>query len=87
MREIKEETGLKVKIGKPFFVNEWRPLVREEPWQIIGIFFICFTDLDKVILGDDHDEFQWIKPQEYKEYNLIENLIPAFENYLSQRAD
>ncbi len=26
-REVKEETGLEVKIGKPFFVNEWRSVV------------------------------------------------------------
>jgi len=30
LREIQEETGLAVKIGKPFFVNEWRPVVRGE---------------------------------------------------------
>src|SRR5258708_20961101 len=30
LREIEEETGLEVKIGKPFFVNEWRPVVKNE---------------------------------------------------------
>ena len=39
IREINEETGLNVKIGKPFFVNEWRPVVRGEKWQIVGVFF------------------------------------------------
>jgi 8-oxo-dGTP diphosphatase len=82
LREIKEETGLDVSIGKPFFVNEWRPVVKEEQWQIIGTFFECLTDSDQVILSEDHDDFQWIDPSEYKQYNLIENLIPAFESYL-----
>ncbi len=84
IREIQEETGLNVKIGRPFFVNEWRPLVRGEQWQIIGTFFECFAQTDKVVLSEDHEEYVWIDPKEYKKYNLIDNLIPAFANYLSK---
>lgn len=84
IREIKEETGLEVKIGRPFFVNEWRPVVRGEKWQIVGTFFECFTDTERVILSEDHDEFVWINPADYKNYNLIENLLPAFESFLSK---
>ena len=40
-REIKEETGLTVTIKKPFFVSEWRPVVKGEPWQIVATFFEC----------------------------------------------
>ena len=50
LREIKEETGLNVKIGKPFYVGEWRPSVNGEQWQIIGTFFECFAESDKVKL-------------------------------------
>lgn len=83
LREIKEEVGLiDVKMGRPFFVNEWRPVVRGEQWQIIGTFFECFADSDQVILSEDHDEYVWIDPQDFKNFNLIENLIPAFESYL-----
>ena len=82
LREIKEETGLDVKIGKPFFANEWRPIVRGEQWHIVGIFFLCNAVSDSIILSDDHEEFKWIKPEEYKEHNLIPNLHPAFEEFL-----
>jgi len=84
LREVKEETGLKVEIGKPFFVNEWRPVVRGEQWQIVGIFFECTSDLEKVILSEDHDKFEWIDPKKYREYNLIPNLNAAFEAFLSK---
>ena len=38
LREIKEETGMEVTLGRPFFVNEWRPQVQGEQWQIVATF-------------------------------------------------
>jgi len=83
LREISEERGLTAKIGSPFYVNEWRPTVNREEWQIIGVFLECFTDSDKVVLGKDHDDYKWINPEEHKNYNLIENLHEVFDAYLS----
>jgi 8-oxo-dGTP diphosphatase len=82
LRKIKEETGLTAKIGRPFHVGEWRPVVRGEQWQIVGTFFECEVNSDKVVLSVDHDDYKWIEPKDYKKYNLIPNLIPAFEAYL-----
>jgi 8-oxo-dGTP diphosphatase len=80
-REVEEETGLKIEIGKPFFVNEWRPTVRGEQWQIVGIFFECTTTTTDVTLGEDHDAYEWIDPKDYKEYDIIPNLTVVFEAY------
>ena len=85
IREVKEETGLDIKIGRPFFVNEWRPVVRGKQWKIVGIFFECFADSDNVVLSKDHDDFLWINPSDCRKYNLIDNLIPAFESYLKRK--
>ncbi|MDP2750081.1 MAG: NUDIX domain-containing protein [Nanoarchaeota archaeon] len=85
LREIEEETSLKVKVGKPFHADEWRPCVKGEKWQVIATFFECFAETDKVKLSEDHDEFKWIKPEEYKEHNLIPNLNSAFESYLERK--
>ncbi len=84
LREIREETGLEVKIGKPFFVHEWRPVVRGEHWQIVGIFFECFAFTDVVTLSEDHSEYIWIDPKDYTQHPVIDNLIPAFENFLTR---
>lgn len=84
LREIKEETGLDVKIGRPFYVNEWRPVVKGQQWQIVGTFFECFADSDKVTLSEDHDEYAWIGPKDFRKFNLIPNLVPAFESYLTR---
>lgn len=83
LREIQEETGLHVHLGAPFFVNEWRPMVRGEQWQIVGTFFACVADSDRVTLSEDHSDFAWIDPKDFAKYNLIPNLIPAFEHYLT----
>ena len=84
LREIREETGLSARIGKPFFVDEWRPIVHGEEWQIVGTFFECFANTDTVTLSHEHDDFQWIDPKDYRKFNLIENLIPTFEAYLER---
>ena len=83
LREIKEETGLDVTIGRPFFVNEWRPGVRGEKWQIVGVFFECHTNSDAITLSDDHSEYVWIDPNDYTKYPIIENLEPVFKSFLN----
>ena len=84
LREIREETGMTVKIGRPFHVDEWRPVVRGEPWQIVATFFECFADSDAVDLSGEHDDYRWIEPKAYRSHPLIENLHQAFEAYLTR---
>ena len=85
LREIKEETGLEVTIGKVFHVNEWRPHIGGIENQIIGIFFECFSSSDDVKLSKDHDRSEWINPEDYGNYNLIPGLERAFSSYLKLR--
>jgi 8-oxo-dGTP diphosphatase len=80
LREIKEETGLEVTLLRPFFRDEWRPEVRGEKWQIIGTYIHCSTKSNLVNLSDDHDEYLWIDPKEYKKYKLLNKA--AFESFL-----
>lgn len=82
LREIEEETSLKVKVGNPFYVGEWRPVVKGEQWQVVGTFFECIAESDNVQLSEDHDDFKWINPNQFQDYLLIENLKPAFEKYI-----
>lgn len=84
LREVKEETGLDITIGRPFFVNEWRPVVRGENWQIVGTFFECFASTNEVTLSEDHAEYLWVDPKEYRQYPLIDNLLPVFESFLTR---
>lgn len=83
LRETKEECGLDIEIGQPFFLGEWRPVVNGETLQIFGVFFLCKPKSDDVILGSDHDDYQWIDPKDYEKYNLIPATKEAFKAYLA----
>lgn len=87
VREISEETGLRVQIGKPFFIGEWRPMIKSELWQIVGIFFECHVQSDTVILSEDHDDFLWVDPHTINEINIIPNLLPAFEAWIQAQQE
>jgi len=80
-REIKEETRLDVQIERPFYVDEWRPRVREEEWQIIATFFVCTAQSQEVTLSEDHDEYVWVTPKEALLLNIIPNLKAVIRAY------
>lgn len=82
-REVKEETGLDVEIGRPFYMAEWRPTVRGEEWQIVGVYIRCTAKEGDVKLNDDHIGFAWIDPASHEAHALIPNLHAAFEAYVS----
>lgn len=81
-REAREEIGADLEIGAPFFADESlpHPVVKDDEWQVIKIFFRCKLQ-GEIKLGNDHDEFKWIDPREYAQAGLIENLYPAFDAY------
>jgi len=83
-REIREETGLEVELGRPFYVGEWRPVVKGESWQVVATFFECQASTNTVQLSEDHDAYEWIDPKKNQDFNLIPNLIPAFEAFLQR---
>ncbi|MEX0672861.1 MAG: NUDIX hydrolase, partial [Candidatus Paceibacterota bacterium] len=84
-REVKEEVGLDVEIGQPFFVSEWYPEIKGETIQIVGIFFKCTPASSVIILSVDHDDFQWIDPADHSQYECMKENIGAFDAHLKNR--
>jgi 8-oxo-dGTP diphosphatase len=83
-REVKEETSLNVTVVRPLYVDEWRPTVRRETWQIVGVFFVCSTDNPAVVLGDEHDAYEWIHPEKFEALNIVENEREVFRIYINE---
>ena len=71
-REVREETGLKIEIGKPFYVGEWTPVVKGQQLHIVGIFFLCKDNGGDVVISEEHDDYQWLREDEVNELAIME---------------
>jgi 8-oxo-dGTP diphosphatase len=71
-REVDEETGLEVEVVRPVHVDEWRPVIKGTPTQIVGVFMLCEAAGSTVRLSDEHDDYKWIEPGEVEDYPLME---------------
>ena len=85
-REIMEETGLTVEIGQPFFVGEWRPEIKGEINQIIGIFFICTATSENVKLSTEHDAYEWIDPTSWQDFDVMDPEGDVINRYIEMTA-
>ena len=81
-REVSEETGLEIEIGKPIYVGEWRPVIKGVQNQIVAIFFICKPLSDNVQLSEEHDDFKWVTPDQIKQYDVMSPEDKVFEAYI-----
>lgn len=80
-REVYEETGLEIAVVRPLYVGEWFPTIRGELNQIVGIFFVCTSDSAEVRLSDEHDHYEWIAPESYRDFALMSPEDKVIETY------
>ena len=76
-REINEEVGLPVKVGRPLIT--WN--FYKKPFWVTGITFCCEYLRGEVSLSHEHDAYVWISPGEYKNYPLgitVEEQITSY---------
>lgn len=66
IREIKEETSLKIKILMPFIY--WQGL--HDDGQRQGISFLCLYQSGKVKISFEHLAYQWVSPKEIKNFKI-----------------
>lgn len=85
LREIKEECGrdLKVKVGRPFHVDEWEVNVPGKPKHIVATYIECQWLRGEVKLNGEFSRFLWIDPKKYGKYKINAAAKRAFKSYLS----
>jgi 8-oxo-dGTP diphosphatase len=72
-REVEEETGIKVEVGDPIGIFEYKV---EKPDEIRSVTQICFLvkpvrEVD-VKLSNEHQNFVWISQSEIDKYNITD---------------
>lgn len=77
-KEIIEETGLEVEIGEPFHVFTFTKDTGEFK---IGITFLCEYVSGEVRWSNEHSEYRWIDPNEFKKLNSIPSLYAEIDKY------
>ncbi len=76
-----EETNLMVKTKNPFNVFCFNKDTGEYK---VGITFLCDYISGDLKLSEEHEEFKWIKPGEFKKLKSIKSLYREIENYKKQ---
>ena len=78
-REVTEETGLQVDIGKILTVEEWRVTIRGEACQFFGAFFEChLLSDDDIKLDEESSGFAWVDLDGLAGLDVVE---PSLERY------
>lgn len=83
-REVREETGLEVEVGDPFFVGEWFPVIKGVPNQIVAMFFICTPLTTDVKLSEEHDDYRWVDEAEAAKLDAISPENEVRNKYFSK---
>lgn len=79
IRELKEEFGITIQIGREFHQNIHRYGTKE----IKLISYITYH-LDGQFILNDHDEIVWVKPNQLLSYNLAPADIPIAEKIINE---
>ena len=82
-REVREETGLEVSVGRPFAT--WHFV--KEPFWVTGVTFVCDRISGEVALSREHSEHAWIEPGAYGRYPLATSMEGQLGAYLALLAE
>jgi len=86
-REVKEETGLKIKIGYIFSVADFRydsfifKDGRKLRVRFIEIGFICKYTGGKVVISDEHSDYKWVGKTELKNLDFTPDSKKLVEDF------
>jgi ADP-ribose pyrophosphatase YjhB (NUDIX family) len=94
-REVREETGLEIEPGRPFFIWSWQlrgniPNTDAPRAQIVAVARLC-TPVDTVtttagqVEGDFISEARWVRIGELRDLRWIGNMTGVVDRFLDER--
>jgi 8-oxo-dGTP diphosphatase len=84
-REVAEETGLEVTPLVPIYVGEWFPTIKGEKNHITAIFYACRAAPGEVRLSDEHDHYEWIEPEAYADFDMMDPDWDVVKAWMAER--
>ena len=81
LREVDEETGLKVKVGKPFITWTNIDHMKKEPNQIFYVGYDCKYLSGEVRLSDEHNQYEWVDSKSYTKWKENNGTYRAISEY------
>ena len=63
VREVIEETGLRVEPEVLLGVFDGYPKIKGEDCHVVRLYFRCKANTDEVTLSSDHDLYEWVDPK------------------------
>ncbi len=84
-REVKEEAGIDVEILYPIYVGEWSPVIKDTKCHIVALFSVCKAKSTDVKLSFEHDDYQWIRPEEIERYPTMDMEPKVIKRYLDMK--
>lgn len=81
LREVDEETGLKIKVYKPFYT--WTNLghFKKDPNQVFYVGYLCDWLSGEVVLSEEHDNFEWVDRKTFIKWRENSPIYKALEYY------
>ncbi|MFH2096965.1 MAG: NUDIX domain-containing protein [bacterium] len=76
-REVKEEVGLDIEVGRPVWVDDFRPTIEGFTRHIVVVYVACSSKSDKVVLSEVHDGFKWLTKAEAVKLPLMDSVARA----------
>lgn len=77
-REVREETGLTVRIGRPYYASTFEADGQEgRRVTVVAIEYLCEADSRGPIRlsPTEHDHYAWVKEDDLGEYQLVPGFI------------
>ncbi len=84
-REVREETTLEIEVGRPFAVwyNEFPKNHRNYPKKVYLVAFKCKYKKGEVKLSSEHDKFEWVDKNNYKNFYENSEYYKVLEKYFN----
>ncbi len=83
-REIQEECGVSITVGKPVSVHDYYIERNDEKVQRVEIIYVCelVDNNSSVVLSDEHDKFGWYSPDSFEDLEMTSYMKRIVEEVL-----